>query len=167
MEYLSLGVIIGSFALDGSVKVLSSTDFAPDRYQVGNKLYLRKEDDIVEVTVKEYRYSGGNDIVSFNEINTVEEALAKKGYEVLIDKSEAILPKNYYHFYELEACEVFDNEDHYLGKVKKVEEYPAQITLRVSTKEGKQFQVPFVEAFIKKVDIKNHKIVINLIEGML
>ena len=167
MEYLSLGVIIGSHSLDGSVKILSSTDFAEDRYQVGNKIYLRKDNDIIEVTVKDYRYSGGNDIVSFNEINTVEEALAKKGYEVLINKEDALLPKNYYHFYELEACEVYDSDDHFLGKVKKVEEYPAQITLRVSSKEGKQFQVPFVEAFIKKVDIKNHKIVINLIEGML
>ena len=32
---------------------------------------------------------------------------------------------------------------------------------------GKEFQVPFVDAFIKKVDISNHKIIINVIEGML
>ena len=167
MEYLSLGIIIGSFSLDGSVKILSSTDFAFDRYQKGNTLYLRKDDDIMTVTVMSYRHNKDTDVVSFNEIKTVEEALAKKGYEVLIDKNEAILPKNYYHFYELETCEVYDQNDHLLGKVNKVEEYPAQVTLKVKTKEGKMFQVPFVEAFIKKVDIKNQKIVINLIEGML
>lgn len=167
MEYLSLGVIIGSFSLDGSLKILSSTDFAENRYQEGNALYLRKDNELVPVTVNKYRRSGELDIVSFLEINTVEEALAKKGYEVLIDKKEAILPKNYYHFYELEQCEVYDDKDHLLGKVNKVEEYPAQITLKVKTKEGKLFQVPFVDAFIKKIDIKNKKIIINVIEGML
>ena len=167
MEYLSLGVIIGSFSLDGSVKVLSSTDFALDRYEIGNKLYLRKDDEILEVTVKDYRRSGNTDVVTFNEITTVEEALAKKGFEVLINKDEAVLPKNYYHFYELESCDVYDKDGNKLGHVKKVEEYPAQITLRVKTSNGKEFQVPFVDAFIRKVDIKNKKIVINLIEGML
>lgn len=167
MEYLSLGVIIGSFSLDGSVKILSSTDFAYDRYIEGNTLYLRKDDDITTVTVKSYRHNKDTDVVSFNEITTVEKALAKKGYEVLIDRNEAVLPKNYYHFYELEQCDVYDQDDHFLGKVNKVEEYPAQATLKVKTKEGKLFQVPFVKAFIKKVDIKNKKITINLIEGML
>jgi len=166
MEYLSLGIIIGTFSLDGSVKVLSTTDFGEDRYQEGQVLYLRKEDDIVEVTVNKYRHGKDSDIVLFNEITTVEEALAKKGYEILIDKDEAILPKNYYHFYELEECDVYDEAGNKLGHVKKVEEFPAQITLRVKA-DKKEFQVPFVDAFIKKVDIKNKKIIISLIEGML
>ena len=166
MEYLSLGVIIGSFSLDGSVKVLSSTDFAKERYKEGNILYLRKDEDVITVTVKKYHKAGEADVVSFAEITTPEEALAKKGYEVLINKDEATLPKNYYHFYELESCEVYDQDNNHIGKVSKVMEYPAQITLKVKTAK-KEIQVPFVDAFIKSVDISNHKIVINVIEGML
>ena len=49
MEYLSLGIIIGTFSLDGSVKVLSSTDFANERYKEGNTLYLKKDDEISPV----------------------------------------------------------------------------------------------------------------------
>ena len=167
MEYLSLGVIIGSFSLDGSVKVLSSTDFSKERYKKDQTLYLRKDSDTITVTVNKYRRSGDVDVVTFNEITTPEEALAKKGYEVLINKDEATLPKNYYHFYELESCEVYDQDDNKLGKVIKVLEYPAQITLKVKSNERKDFQVPFVDAFIRKVDITNHKISINVIEGML
>lgn len=167
MKYLSLGIIIGNFSLDGSVKVLSSTDFANERYKVGNTLYLRKDDELIPVTVKKYRMSGNNDIVTFNEIMTPEEALAKKGYEVLINKEEAKLPKNTYHFYELEACDVYDQDGKQIGKVKKVEEYPAQITLRCIASNKKEFLVPFVDAFIIKIDIENHKIMINVIEGML
>ena len=167
MEYLSLGIIIGTFSLDGSVKVLSSTDFASERYKEGNTLYLKKDDDTITVTVKKYRRSSDCDVVSFNEITTPEEALAKKGYEVLINKDEAKLPKNYYHFYELEACEIYDQDNNHIGKVNKVLEYPAQITLKVKSNTGKEFQVPFVDAFIKNVDISNHKITINVIEGML
>ena len=167
MEYLSLGIVIGSFALDGSFKILSTTDFSKERYQKGQTLYLRKDEDIITVTVNKYHRAGDTDIVSFNEVTTPEEALAKKGYEVLINKEDAKLPKNYYHFYELEACEIYDQNDNHIGKVSKVMEYPAQITLIVKTKDGKSIQVPFVDAFINKVDIVNHKISINVIEGML
>ena len=51
--------------------------------------------------------------------------------------------------------------------VKEVEEFPAQITLRVKSLKGKDFFVPFIEAFIKNVDVESKKIIIHFMEGML
>lgn len=167
MEYVKLGTIIGSFSLDGTLKVMSTTDFAKERYQPGKTIYLlNKDNEYMELTVVSFRMNGKLDFVKVNEITTKEEAESYKGCDLLINKEEAILPKGYYHFSDLEGCEVILEDKSVIGKVIKVEEYPAQSTLRVKT-NNKEILIPFVNAFIIKVDIKNKTITVRLIEGML
>ena len=67
----------------------------------------------------------------------------------------------------MKNCDVYDENNNKLGKVKDVEEYASYQTLRVKREGAKDFFVPFVKAFIKKVDIKNQKIIIHVIEGLL
>lgn len=166
MEYVKLGTIIGSFGLDGTLKLISTTDFSFERYKQGNQVYLNDEKMTV-LTVKSFRNNGKFDFLSVEEISTPEEAQALKGKDIIIKKDEATLPEDYYSFNDLETCDVYDEDDNYLGKVVHVEEYPAQETLRVRRKNQKDFFVPFVKFFIKNVDIKNKKITIHVIEGML
>ena len=107
------------------------------------------------------------DFVKLDIINTKEEAESYRHYEIQVIKDSKDLKKGEYFFADLKACEVFDENNNLLGKVKEVEEFPAQITLRVKANNGKEFLVPFVKFFIKNIDIENKKITINVIEGML
>ncbi|MCR4880051.1 MAG: ribosome maturation factor RimM [Bacilli bacterium] len=168
MEFLRLGKIIDAFSLDGTLKILSSSYFSEDRYLEGNKIYLVSPNgNKEEVTVVDFRKNKDLDFVKVNEITSKEEALERKGYFVEIEKDDSFLNKDEYYFVDLEKCDVYDEDNNLLGKVKKVEEFPAQITLRVTKKDGKDFFVPFINQFIKTVDIKNHKIIIKVMEGML
>ena len=167
MEKLLLGYIISSFSLDGTVKVLSKTNMSEKRYEKGNKIFLadKNEDIVKELTVSSFRCSGEIDFVKFEEITTKEEADSYKSYCLLVDKTDD-LEKGYYYFSDLEKCEVTSNGK-VIGKVIKVEEFPAQITLRVKSSEGKEFFVPFIKEFIKNVSLENHQIDVVLWEGML
>ncbi len=169
MEYLSLGKIIDAFALDGTVKLMSTTDNASKRYQKGNKVFLvnTKTNEKKELTVVSYRSSGQIDFVKFEEISTKEEALSLKGYEIQVIKDNKDLNEGYYFYSDLRDCIIIDQHGNTLGKVKEVEEFPAQITLRVGRKGNQDFFVPFIKDFIVKVDIENKEIHINLVEGML
>ena len=168
-EYLLLGYITDAFSLDGTFKVLSKTDFADTRYQEGNEVYLcspnTKERQIV--TVEAYRSSGMFDFVKVKGVNSKEEALAYKGYEIRAEKDYNSLEKDEYYFVDLVGCKVLDDKGQELGEVSQVEEFPAQLTLRVKREGQPDFLVPFVKAFIKNVDIVNKKIVINVIGGLL
>ena len=168
-EYLLLGFITDSFGLDGTVKVLSKTQFGEKRYKKGNVVFLynEKENSRVEAKVESYRHNGLFDFVKLDIINTKEEAESYRHYEIQVIKDSKDLKKGEYFFADLKACEVFDENNNLLGKVKEVEEFPAQITLRVKANNGKEFLVPFVKFFIKNIDIENKKITINVIEGML
>jgi len=167
MEKLLLGYVIGSFALDGTMKILSKTNLGDKRYKIGNTVLLCKDNELIkELTVNAYRPTGDIDFIKFNEVTSKEEADSFKGYSLMVEKDPSILEKDHYFFSDLETCNVISNGQ-VIGKVIKVEEYPAQLTLRVKHTNGKQFLVPFVKAFINNVSIENKEIDINVIEGMI
>lgn len=167
MEFLKLGIISGSFGLDGTLKIISTTDFSDFRYQEGKTIYLYNPNtkERSELTVQSFRASGKIDFVKVNEINVKEDADKLKSFEIHAPKET--LEDGFYYFSDLEEMNVYDEDDNLLGKVKKVEEFPAQITLRVRQENGKEFFVPFIKNFIIKVDPKNKKITIKVIGGML
>ena len=168
-QYLLLGIVIDAFSLDGTLKILSKTDFASLRYQKGNEVffYSPKTKERISKKVVSFRSNGQFDFVKVEDINTPEEALAFKGYEIQVIKDYKDMEKDTYYFVDLVGCKVVDENDQVLGEVSQVEEFPAQLTLRVKRKNQPDFLVPFVKAFIKSVDIENKKIVINVIGGLL
>lgn len=167
MEKLLLGYIIGSFGLDGAVKVLSKTNLSEKRYVKGNKIMLANKDEEVlkELTVSSFRHSGDIDFVRFEEIDNKELAESYKSFCLLVEKTND-LAKGFYYFSDLEKCNVI-SKGKVIGKVIKVEEFPAQTTLRVKAEGGKEFFVPFIKEFINSVSIEKLEIDINLWEGML
>lgn len=165
MEYLLLGHIAGSFGLDGTLKIISTTSFQDKRYVKGNKIYLGEEKKIL--TVVSYRNNGKFDFLKVEEITNKEDADKFKSTSVYGEKDLSLLDKGFYYFSDLETCVVVDENDKEIGKVKKVEEFPAQITLRVKGKNNKDFFVPFIKEFILNVDIERKVIKVKLIEGML
>lgn len=169
MAYLKIGKIIDSHGLDGTFKVFNTTDSPKKRYAKGNKVYLYNEttDERIEMTVASFRLSGQIAFVKLEGINNPEDAKAFKGFEIHTIKDRNDLQVGYYFYDDLVDCTIIDQAKNELGKVIKVEEFPAQITLRVKRQNGKDFFVPFVKQFIKKVDIENKKIYIEVIEGML
>ena len=168
-EYLLLGYITDAFSLDGTFKVLSKTDFAEKRYQEGNEVFLYQPNTKQRMTVivESYRGSGQFDFVKVQGINSKEEALEFKGYEIQALKDYKNMDKDTYYFSDLVGCNVMDENGTIYGVVKQVEEFPAQLTLRVKRKGKEDFFVPFIKAFIRRVDINKKEIEINVIGGML
>lgn len=162
MEKLLVGKIIDSFSLDGTLKVFSTTSNPEKRYKKGNTLYIND----VAYKVVSYKKNGKVDLIKFEGINTPEEAHALKGCEILCDKDYNDLDEGYYFFSDLVGCELINN-NRVIGKVIAVEEFPAQITLRCKQPNGKEFFVPFIKEFVTNIDIKNKKIEIVVLEGML
>ena len=166
MEYLTLGKIIDTFALDGSVKVFSTTSNQDIRYKKGNKVLIEVNGDIKTFTIASYKKNGNLDIVRFDEIPSINEAAFLKGKEILVVKNQNDLKEGYFFYSDLKGCSIIASDEK-IGEVVAVEEFPAQITLRCKTKDGKSFFVPFIEQFIKDVNIEKKEIQINYMEGML
>ena len=169
MEYVSLGVIKDSFGLDGTLKVFSTTNMSKKRYAAGAKVFLVNPltHEMEEKEVLKHRHSAPFDFVKLNGIDNPEDAKALKGYEIQVVKDQKDLEKDTYFYSDLRGCEVVDEKGNVLGTVKEVEEFPAQLTLRVKRNGKPDFFVPYIKQFIKNVDIENKRITIEVIEGLL
>ena len=169
MEYLSLGKIVDSFGVDGTVKIYSTTSFGEKRYKKGSKvlIYNPQDDDRKEYEVIKYRHSGFFDFVKFVGLTTPEEVKTMKGFEIQVIKDNKDLDKDTYFYSDLRGCKVVDESNNELGFIKEIEEFPAQITFRVGRKNGKDFFVPFIKEFVKNVSIDDKIVTIHVIEGLL
>lgn len=169
-EYLLVGVISKPVGLSGEVKVYSSTHFKDIRFSKGNKLFLFHDGIYNPITIKSYREKDSKFVIlsflEFDSIDSIEKLYNDKIYTL---KDPSILSNNEYFYSDLESCDVFDENNNLLGHVASVEEFPSQLTLKVKKNEEKDgfFYVPFIEEFILKVDIKNHLIIIKVIDGLL
>ena len=123
-EYLLLGYIVGAFGLDGTMRVLSKTDFAKKRYMKGNTIFLYNQEtqERKELTVEKFHKNGQFDMVKVKEINTKEEADALKSNEIQAIKTNDILAKDTYYFSDLVGCKVVNEDNVELGEVKEIED---------------------------------------------
>ena len=169
MEYLKLGTIIGTFGIDGTLKIYSTTSKGNKRYKKGNVVLIHdlENNQYEECVVLTYRHQGLFDFVKVENINSIEEATSKKGMEICVIKNRDDLDDEEYFYSDLKGCKICDENMQELGYVSEVEEFPAQLTLRVSRKGNKDFFVPFIEQFIISVDVDKKVIIIKVIEGLL
>ncbi len=169
MEYLKLGTILDSFGLEGAIKVYSTTDNQKLRYKKGAKVFLYNpnNEERTEYVVDSFRSSGQFDFIKLVGIETPEQVKEFKGFEIHTIKDRNDLKVGYYFYSDLVGCKIMDEKKNELGIVSVVEEFPAQITLRVKRKGKADFFVPFIKEFIINVDIDSKTIIIKVLEGML
>lgn len=168
MARVKLGTIINVRGLKGEVKVNSSTSFAKERYQKGNKVYLinKETNDEKVVTVIKGSTVGPFNFVMFEEITTVEQANLFRGYDIEIETDNFTkLDNDSFYFFELVGCKVYDEDNNLVGEVSEVLDNTAQDIIRVKT-DKTDILVPFIKVFIKDVDIENKKIIIHMMEGL-
>lgn len=163
-----LGIVVGSFGIKGDVKVKSCTDFATKRYKKGNVVKLvnpinQKEENF---EILNYRKGKDVDILLLDKITNPEDALKYKGWQIVIEKPTDDLKENEYYFADLYNCKVFHN-DILIGEVTDLINANSNLILRIKRNGKKDLLYPFVQRFIKTVDILNKKIDILPIEGML
>jgi len=169
MEYLLVGTIVKTVGLKGEVRIYPSTHFRDSRFKVGNHVFLLDEDGQVwkTLTIKKHVKNGEMDQVIFDEISSLEEAQLFIKKNLFVEKDRSFLKKDTYFFDDLTGCQVYFDNGHLIGEVIKVEEYSSYATLRVKTEQKKFVLIPFVNAFIKEVDIDEKKIIVNFIEGLV
>ena len=84
---------------------------------------------------------------------------------VIIEKCVEVDPKRI-TLSDLEGCTVFNFKES-IGVVTQALSYPAQNIIRVKLHDGREIMIPYVDQFIKEVDIQTSTIHCELIEGFL
>ena len=168
MNKVIVGKIVNTCGLKGEVKVINSSDFVSERYNKNNTLIASNEETGNErtLTISSVRENDKFIYLKFKEINSIEEAETfKESYLVIdADKLEKIDDDTFY-YYELLDMEVYYNGK-LIGVISEVSDNGPQDLIRVKGTDINVL-VPFVDDFIDSVDVKNKKICLKNLEGLL
>lgn len=163
MELNKVGLIVSFHGLKGEVKVKSFTDFKDERFKIKNKLYLKKNDREIEVTIKSWRVHKGMDLLAFEEYSDLTSIEHLKNFEIYALKDELdILEEDEFYYKDLIGLSVYDYQDHKIGKIVKINETAANDLFVLDN----DVLIPFVKAIVNEIDLENKKITLFEIEGL-
>jgi 16S rRNA processing protein RimM len=107
-------------------------------------------------------------VLKFCGIDSMNDAELLVGSELQVPLTErAHLEEGWNYVSDLVGCKVFDQARE-IGQIEDVQFGAGEAPLLiVAGKDGKKFDVPFAEAYLKGVDLAQRQVRMNLPEGMM
>lgn len=154
-----LGEIVNTHGIKGELRIISDFKYKDKAFKINNKLYLGKR--LEEVIIKSYRKHKNYDMVTFDGINDINDAIRFKTDSVYIKRED--LDITGYVDEDIISIDAYVN-DIFVGKVINI--LKGKQDILVIEKDKKTSLVPFVNEIVQ-VDLKNKKINIEDIEGLI
>ena len=164
---LEIGQIVNTFGIKGFVKV---NPFVDDvlRFDDLEKVYIRRNKEIKELQVEEVKYHKNMVLVKFKGIDKVEDAEPLRNFYLEVDRENAIeLEEGEYFIADLLGMNVLTEENEELGKLEDVFNAGSSDIYVVKTEEGKQILLPAISEVVKEINLKENKIIVHLLEGLI
>lgn len=161
MKKIYIGKIVSTHGIKGELKIISDFPFKNKVFRKDNTLLI----DEKEYKINSYRHHKIYEMITldhYKDINEVQFLLKKKVY---IDKESLNLDENEILDEELITYNVITNIGE--GIIKEI--FFASATnkiLRLNIK-NQEVLIPLNSPYIEKIDKINHKIYVQIIEGMI
>ena len=161
-ELIIAGKLHKTHGLHGDLKI----EVYPPKFKLPEKIYIKDEEgNFKELKVEAYSKRKG--LVKFEGYDDIDKAKEIKHRYFYVDKSELPeLKEDEFYTYELIDKDVYFN-DKKIGKVVNVDDRLATAYLIIECEDGKTRHLPFINQFVKEIDTKNNKIIVELPEGWL
>lgn len=163
MEYIYIGNIVNTHGIKGEIRIISYFEHKDKVFIPNNYIYISDNLDRYQIT--SYRRHKNYDMITLDGYNNINQVLPLLKQKVYIKRDELSLNDNEYCYHELIGFDVFVGEVKQ-GLVKDV--YLIDQVRRIMEIDTKKniVKIPVHNDFIKKVDIKNKKIILEVPEGL-
>ncbi len=168
-RYYTVGKLVNTQGLRGEVRVISTTDFADERFAIGNELYLFHPTltQPLKVKVASRRNHKEFELLKFVGFDSINDIEKYKGGELKVSEDELMeLEDDEFYIHQLVGCQVYTEEGEELGKIVDVLQPGANDVWVVKGKRG-EILLPFIDDCIKQVDVKNKRVICHLLEGLV
>lgn len=166
MEYRTIGYVAGTHGIKGEILVKIQTDFVEERFAAGKQVLLEKAGTMHPYTIAGARPHKGMLLVKLQEVQNLSEVEGWRSCRLCVGEDQLhALDEDEIYYHDLMHMKVEDMNHRDLGEVVEIIESGAHVIIRVSGE--KEILIPYVKAFIKKVNLQDHVLTVELIEGML
>ena len=157
MDLIYIGKLVNTHGLKGEVRLISGFKYKDEVFKINNYIYINNN----KYTINSYRYHKIYDMITLENINSIESAEELKGFNAYINRKDYQFDG--YLNEDLIGLEVND-KNKLKGKVVDI--------LKTSTNDLlvidgiKKHMVPNIPECVKEVDLENKKIYIEYIRGL-
>jgi 16S rRNA processing protein RimM len=119
-----------------------------------------------DTEIESFRRQHGRCVAKFRGIDSISEAEKAVGSEIKILRgSLPVLEEGWFYTFELRGCSVYTANGEYLGIVTGVIDSGGTEVLQVDL-ENRETLVPFAQSYLRKIDLKERRIEVDLPEGL-
>ena len=166
-EYFEIGQIVNTTGLKGVIKIKPFTDDIT-RFEDLDTIYIDINNKLVEFTIEDVKYIKNMVLLKLKGIDTIEQAEEYRNYFIKINRKDAEdLPEDTYYIVDLIDCEVYSDENIFLGKVADVLQTGSNDVYVVKQEQGKDILLPAIADVVKDIDVANKKIIVHLLKGLI
>lgn len=177
-DLFQVGVITTTHGIKGEVKVFPTTDNI-ERFKKLKRVLLDTGKEKLELEISQVKFYKNLVILKFKNFNNINEVEVYKGKSLFVTREQAVkCEKDEYFIADLIGLETVTEDGTILGKMKDVlqtganDVYVIQVeenspyASRISNKK-RELLLPAIKECILKVDIKQKRIQVHLIPGLL
>lgn len=161
MDFIYVGQIVNTHGIKGEVRLISNFERKDLVFKNNMEIYIGNKKD--KLIINSYRVHKNFDMLTFKDINDINDVLMYKGEYVYILRNA--LDKNITLKSDLINYNVIYKEKN-IGKVSYYFNNNAY-DIMVIKNNNKEYFVPYLEKFIEKIDSENKTIYIINMEGLI
>jgi len=163
-----IGYVLKPQGVRGEIKIKPVSENL-ERYSQLDTVHIKKSKTFNKTyAVQHVRISDRFVYLKLLEIETRDEAAVLRGAEVLIGEKELLQPsENEYFIHDLVGCQVFSDQGELIGQLEEVMQLSSNDVWVVRDEARKEILLPAIKDVISQVDVRNKKITIHVIEGLL
>lgn len=162
MDYICIGKIVNTHGIKGELRIRSDFDKKDIIFKPGFNLYVGEGH--VKEEIVTYRRHKEFDMVTFKGYDNINQVLNYIKMNVYVKREDLNLGENDYVLQDLVGLDVVENGEKF-GKVSEIV-YNGSSTLLYIEAE-KNFYIPYVDSYIKNVDITNRIIEVEGTKGLI
>ncbi len=170
MNYFNVGKIVNTHGIRGEVKILPISDFADMRLKNGETIIAFSPDGNTQRILEIIRSREHKQmyLVTLRGIDSLNDAELIKGWQVKIEEHQMHdLDEGEYYFHEIMGCEVITDTGEILGVITDILTPGANHVWVVRTAQKREVLLPVIEDVILNVNVKEKRVLVHVLEGLM
>lgn len=166
-EFLEVGQIVNYYGIKGFLKVVPFTDDIT-RFDDLKTIYIEKNKKLEEKEIEEVKYHKNLVLLKLKGIDDINDTEQFKNCILKIDRKDAVeLPDDTYFITDMIGMNVYTEENKLLGTLIDIFPTGSNDVYVVKDELGKQILLPAIGEVIKNVDVKEKRMTVKLIQGLI
>lgn len=165
MELKKVGKIVNTQGLKGDMRIYPSIS-DPTSFEFYEYLIIQGEGE-KKFNIEKVRYKKNLVICKLEGLDHINDVEVYRERDVFIPVDLDVLNEGELFIEDLKTCVIIDKERGEIGRVIDVLNYKAHDILVGKSEQGIEFMIPYVDEFVKDVNLDEKVIEVELIEGMV